>query len=161
MKFHPDQIVRIPDPFLFKYNEGFPVDSQVFSDPSLFPNQRLIMSPQNPSVYIFQNHKKHLIRNDKAFKDYKFQRNQIVYVSDDFLAQIPDGLPIEEMSHEISILPDGVLFHSHSFHYISLNNHLHPIEKQVAIKLNLPVSDPVRIDHTFLAKFKQGEPFTW
>jgi spore maturation protein CgeD len=161
MKFHPKQVVRIPDPFLFKYNEGVPVDSQVFLDPALFPNQRLIMSSQNPSVYFFQNHKKHLIRNDKAFDNYKFQRNQIVFVSDDFLAQIPDGLPIEELSREITILPDGVLFQYQSFYYISLNQHLHPIVKQVAIKLNLPVSDPVRMDHTLLTKFKQGEPFVW
>jgi spore maturation protein CgeD len=161
MKYSPNLVVRVPDPFLFKYQEGIPVDGQVFLNPALFPNQRLIMSPQNHAVYFIQNNKKHHIKNEKAFVDYKFQWEQVVFVSDHLLAQIPDGLPIEELSMNIAILPDGVLFQDHSNFYLSMNNRFHPIDIQVAIKLNLPVSDPVRINQTLLTKFEQGELFVW
>jgi spore maturation protein CgeD len=160
LKYNRDQVVRIPDPFLFKYHEGIPVDKQVFSNLALLPNQRLIKSPQHSAVYYIQNSKKRLIKNEKAFRDFKFQSNQIVVVSDRLLAELPDGLPIEELSSEITILPDGILFND-EFYYISFNNYLHPIEKRVAIKLNLPVTNPVRIGPGFLAKFKQGESFNW
>jgi spore maturation protein CgeD len=161
MKYPPNLVVRVPDPFLFKYQEGIPVDGQVFLNPALFPNQRLIMSPQSHAVYFIQNNKKHHIKNEKALIDYKFQWEQVVFVSDHLLAQIPDGLPIEELSMNIAILPDGVLFQDHSNFYLSMNNRFHPIDIQVAIKLNLSVSEPVRINQTLLTKFEQGEPFVW
>jgi spore maturation protein CgeD len=161
LKYNPNLVVRIPDPFLFKYKEGIPVDSQVFSNLTLLPNQRLIKSPQNPSIYYIQNNKKHLIKNERAFVDYKFQSEQIVSVSGNLISQIPEGYPIEELSNNITLLPDGVLFQDQTIYYLSLNNQLHPIKKQVAMKLNLSVSNPVRIDHTLLTKFKQGEPFVW
>ncbi|WP_028403411.1 glycosyltransferase family 2 protein [Ectobacillus panaciterrae] len=160
LKYDHNQVVKIPDPFLFKYKEGIFIDDQIFLNLTLLPNQRLIKSPEHPAVYYIQNNKKHLIKNEKAFRDFKFQWNQIVIVSDQLLAELPDGLPIEALSNEITILPDGVLFHD-EFYYISLNNHLHPIEERVAVKLNLPVTNPVRIGSSFLTKFKQGEPFNW
>jgi spore maturation protein CgeD len=81
-------------------------------------------------------------------------------VSDQLLTELPEGLPIKELSNEITILPDGVLFHNESY-YISLSNSLHPIEERVAAKLNLPVTNPVRIERSLLSKFKKGEPFNW
>jgi spore maturation protein CgeD len=160
LKYDHNQVVKIPDPFLFKYNEGIPVDGQVFFNLAMLPNQRLIKSPKHSVVYYIQNNQKRLIKNEKAFRDFKFQWNQIVIVSDRLLTELPDGLPIEELSNKITILPDGVLFNN-EFYYISLNNYLHPIEKRVAVKLNLPVTNPVRIEPSFLTKFKQGEPFNW
>ncbi|EIJ81320.1 maturation of the outermost layer of the spore [Bacillus methanolicus PB1] len=161
LKYDVDKIVTIPDPFLFKYKEGVSVDNQVFFDYSLFPDQRLIISPNNPAVFYFQNGKKHHVKNEKAFSDFKFQWDKIVIVSDNLLNQIPSGNFIEELSMNITFLPDGVLFNCDNNFYISLNNHLHPIEKRVATKLNLPVANPVRINRNIVAKFKQGEPFKW
>ncbi|PGZ95832.1 maturation of the outermost layer of the spore [Bacillus pseudomycoides] len=160
LKYEHNQVVKIPDPFFFKYNEGIPVDDQVFLHLALLPNQRLIKSPQHPAVYYIQNNKKCHIKNKNAFRDFKFQWDQVVLVNNQLLDHLPDGLPIEELSKETPILPDGVLFHDESY-YISLNNHLHPIEERVAVKLHLPVTDPVRIGPGFLTKFKQGEPFSW
>ncbi|MDE3838794.1 maturation of the outermost layer of the spore [Bacillus methanolicus] len=161
LKYDEDKIVAIPDPFLFKYNQGVPVDNQVFLNYALFPDQRLIKSPNHPAVYYTQRNKKHLIKNEKAFSDFKFQWDKIVIVSDNLLTQIPSGNLIDDLSMNIANLPDGVLFNCENNFYISFNNHLHPIEKRVAIKLNLPVTNPVKIDHSIFVKFKQGEPFKW
>lgn len=161
LKYDVDKIVTIPDPFLFKYKQGVPVDNQVFLNYALFPDQRLIKSPNHPAVYYTQRNKKHLIKNEKAFTDFKFKWDKIVIVSDNLLTQIPNGSLIDELSMNIPNLPDGVLLNCENNFYISLNNHLHPIEKRVAIKLNLPVTNPVKIDRSIVVKFKQGEPFKW
>jgi spore maturation protein CgeD len=161
LKFNSNQVVRIPDPILFKYIEGNPVDNQVFENFALFPNQRLIQSSGNASVYYIQNNQKHLINNEKVFYDYKFQTQQIVLVSSSLLDQIPEGPTIEELTPNITILPDGVLFKCQTIFYICFNNQFHPIENNVAIKLNLPIANPVSVNHTFLSRFKQGEPFVW
>jgi spore maturation protein CgeD len=161
LKYPSNLVVKIPDPFLFKYNEGYPIDDRVFENFALFPNQRLIKSSSNDSVYYIQNNKKHHIINEKAFNDYKFQTKQIVLVSSSLLDQIPEGPPIEELSPQINILPDGFLFKCQNDFYICFNNQFHQIEQNVAVKLNLPVSNPVSIDHTFLSRYKQGEPFVW
>lgn len=161
LKYDHHQIVSIPDPFLFKYEEGIPVDQEIFEDLTLFPNQRLIKSSQDSNIYYIQNNKKHLIRSLKALNDYKFHQEQVIEIADEVIATLPQGSPMEEISQNISILPDGVLFRNQSTFYISLDNYLHPIEKKVAVKLNLPVSNPVVLNHSLLQKFKQGEPFVW
>ncbi|MCS0674055.1 glycosyltransferase family 2 protein [Cytobacillus firmus] len=161
LKYDPKNIVRIPDPFLFKYQEGNTVDSRVFNDFSIFPNQRLISSERDTSVYYIQNNKKHLIKNDKAFEDYKFNKEYINLVSNCLWSGIPEGQPIEELNKNISILPDGVLYKIQNHFYISLNNCLHLIEENVVKKLKLPFTDPVILESGFLTRFKQGEPFVW
>ncbi|MFJ7928510.1 glycosyltransferase family 2 protein [Peribacillus sp. NPDC096448] len=160
LKFDHGMIVKIPDPFLFKYKEGTPVDSQVFINFLLIPNQRLVKAQNHPAVYYLQNNYKHLIKNEKAFSDFNFRWDKIISVEEHLLAQLPDGLPIEELSVSTPVLPDGTLF-KHENYYISLKNCLHPIEKQVAMKLKLPVTNPVKMDHSVLSKFKKGEPFEW
>lgn len=161
LNYNDNQIVKIPDPFLFKYNEGTAIDINVFLNSSLLPNQRLIKALKNQTVYYFQRNKKHLIRNEKTFKDFKFKRDQIISISDDLVNQLLDGEPIEPLSNNMTTLPDGILFDDKINYYISFNNLLHPIEKRVAIKLKLPVTDPVRIGTSFLCKFNHGEPFNW
>lgn len=160
LKYHHNQVVSIPDPFLFKYNEGIPVDNNAFLNLALLPNQRLFQSSQNLEVYYIQNNKIHLIRNEKAFGNYKFHRQQIITVSEHLINQLPKGLPIEELS-KMTNLPDGVLFKYQLNYYISFNNKFHPIEKLVAMKLNLPVSDPVEIEYSFLSNFGEGDAFSW
>ena len=160
LKYNPSLAVTIPDPFLYKFNEGTPVDNTVFQNPAIMPNQRLIKSPHHPSVFYLQNKQKRIINNERTFRQYKFQWNNIVMVDDSLLSQIPDGPCIEEITLNTTLLPDGILFKEKMF-FLSQNNHLHPIEENVAGKLNLPIRNPVIIGRSFINRFNKGVPFTW
>ncbi|MDQ1003608.1 spore maturation protein CgeD [Neobacillus niacini] len=160
LKYDPSLAVTIPDPFLFKYNKGTPVDHTVFQNLIIMPNQRLIKSHHHPSVYYLQNNQKRLINNERTFRQYKFQWNKIVMVDDRLLSEIPDGPAIEEIGVNSALLPDGILFKEKRY-YLSQNNHLHLIEENVAEKLNLPIRNPVIIGRSFINRFNQGVPFTW
>ncbi|MBM7622081.1 spore maturation protein CgeD [Bacillus tianshenii] len=159
LKYDSNQIVDIPDPFLFKYKEGLPLNKDAFSNPWLFPNMRLVYSSTNNQLYYIQQNKKHPI-NDKLMKEYKFDLRQAIKVDDQLLGGIPEGGTFEAVS-KTSLLPDGILFFDGKDYYLSMKNKLHPIDKVVIIKLRLPVSEPVNLDEEFKKKFKQGEPFSW
>ncbi|GKU80693.1 glycosyltransferase [Niallia sp. NCCP-28] len=155
------RVVRIPDPFLFKYKEGDVIDSQIFKDSKLFPNHKLIQSNENSSLYYIQNNKKHLFRNEKALQDFHFHQQTPVILASSLLNQISDGATIEELKATTTFLPEGVLYKCENSFYICLNNCLHAIEEVVAKKLNQPVTDPVIIHPQLLLHFKQGEPIGW
>lgn len=159
LKYKSNQIVNIPDPFLFKYKEGPPVDKDALSNPGLFPNLRLVYSSTNNQVYYIQQNKKHIVA-DKMIKEYKFDLRQAIKVDNQLLVGIPDGGTFEAVS-KTSLLPDGVLFFDGKDYYLSMKNKLHPIDEVVIIKLLLPVSDPVTIDRVFIKNFELGEPFSW
>jgi spore maturation protein CgeD len=154
LKYEKNKVVNIPDPFVFKYKEGQSVDL------NLMPNQRLIKEKNHSKIYYIQNNQKHPIKSEKAFHDYKFDFAKIVFVDEEVLTALPEGLPIEEIENT-NIIPDGVLFNLNSDFYLSINNCLHPIDGLVANKLNLPVINPVNVGASFLAKFKKGVPISW
>jgi spore maturation protein CgeD len=159
LKYDKKKVVMIPDPFVYKYEEGANIDGQVFSNITLMPNQRIIKSPERSDVFLIQNNQKNLI-HEKAFRDYHFDFTQIILVNEQVLDQLPEGSPIMGLFIVDSLIPEGVLFKFKSDFYLSISNHLHFIESSVAQKLNLSVQNPVQINETFLSKCKKGEPIT-
>ncbi|PKG22771.1 glycosyltransferase family 2 protein [Niallia nealsonii] len=158
LHYDPHKVVRIPDPFLFKYKEGEVIDSQIFKNSKLFPNHKLIKSNENSSLYYMQKNKKHLFRNSKALQDFHFHHQVPVKLANSFLHQIPDGTTIEELNDTTTFLPNGVLYKCENSFYICLNNCLHSIEEVVAKKLKQSITNPVIIQPQLLLHFKQGEP---
>ena len=159
LKYDINRVVRIPDPFLFKYHEGAPIDHRVFEDNALFPNQRLITLSENSTFYYIQNNKKHLIPSNKVFHDYKFNIQQAVVVSSNLLDKFPNGTPFEKINDRTHILPEGILFKCNHNFYIYFNHYLHQIEEHVALKLKLPITEPVFLNPVLLTKYKQGKPW--
>ena len=160
LKYDSNLIVRIPDPFLFKYPEGDPIDDSVFENFEIFPKNRIIASDNN-TLYYTQNNKKYLISNENVFYDYKFYKIQPTLINDSLLQQFPDGPSITEISNSTSFLPEGVLYKCQNDYYIYLNQHLHHVEENVAQKLKLSVTDSVIINSDILSRFKKGDPFVW
>lgn len=160
LKYNQKSIVKIPDPFLFKYEEGSTIDHQVFRDATAFPNHRIITSLTHSAIYYIQKGKKHRIK-EQAFRDYNFHIQEVVIVDEQIIEQLPNGLPIVETSNVHSILPDRTLFNDTIQYYLSMSSRLHPIDKKVALKLNLSLQNSIKVDHRFIAKFQKGEPFTW
>lgn len=151
--YQATQIVDIPDPFLYKYQEGNPIDHEIFLSHDLMPNQRLIKSENNTEIYFLQNKKKHLIPNQKVFNDYNFETRQIISLKDSLINKFESGLALKELSKADKLIPDGLLYNYGSDFYLSLNNCLHPIKSQTAANLKLPISNPVRVNGDFISKF--------
>jgi len=156
--YQATQVIDIPDPFIFKYKEGNPVDQKVFSSHDLMPNQRLIKSENNTDIYFLQNKKKHLIPNQKVFKDYNFEARQIISLKDSLINKFESGLALKELSMADKLIPDGVFYCYGSDFYLSFKNCLLPINSQTAANLKLPVSNPVRVNGDFVSKFIKRKP---
>ncbi|MBM7622077.1 spore maturation protein CgeD [Bacillus tianshenii] len=156
LKYKEKDIVNIPDPFIYKYLEDSPLNIRIF-DSLPFPSHRLIKSKQNPTIFLIQNNKKHPILNPDAFGDYKFDWQDIVEVDDKVISRFPEGNPITELNSNISFLPEGVLYSFDSNFYIFINNQLHRIKKDIAIKLKMPVHEPVLLDSRIILRMYKGQ----
>ncbi|AIE59823.1 glycosyltransferase family 2 protein [Bacillus methanolicus] len=158
LKYSEEEVVRIPDPYLFRYEEGIPINHMVLIEPDKFPNQRLVKSPTNPIVYYIQNNKKHPIQSVEAFNNFKFRWDKIVEVNDEFLSKLPNGSMICPLANEIITLPDGILYQHQNDYYICYNNHLHFIQENTLNKLKLPKENAVEMNNDLFSQFKKGTP---
>jgi spore maturation protein CgeD len=159
LKFNPKAIVNIPDPFLYKYREGLPIDDRVFKNLDLMPSQIILQSSDDLKQYYLQNDKKHLIPNQKVFDDYKFKIKPTISLCNNQLDKLENGPNIKGISRGTDFLPDGILFMENNHYYLSSANELHSIKMQIAEKLRLPVEDPVVVEAGFIVKFDKGKPF--
>ncbi|WP_042357265.1 glycosyltransferase family 2 protein [Bacillus rubiinfantis] len=162
LHYSKNSIIKIPDPFLFKYDEGAPVDENVLLSPALFPNQRLVKSKNAPAIYYLQNNRRYLIKNMNTFNYFQFNPNEIVMVDDKTIEAIPNSQQIIEPLNTIqNILPNGVLWKSNQQFFLSYNNRLHPIQHEVLKRLKLSDSKAVTLPPTFLPKFPRGKSFSY
>ncbi|MED4206758.1 glycosyltransferase [Neobacillus mesonae] len=162
LNYYEERVVKIPDPFLFKYEEGEPVDEEIFTYPEKIPNQRLIKGKNSPNIYYLQNHKKYRIKNLHVFKQYHFKQNDIVILDEEIVAKIPESNQIIDLlTNTGATLPDGTLFKCYSNYYLSYHNRLHPIQKDVINRLNLSVQQAVNMPTSILSHYSKGEPFKW
>ncbi|PLR76602.1 maturation of the outermost layer of the spore [Bacillus sp. V3-13] len=150
-----DTVVEIPDPVLFSYDKGLPV-----SDEKL-PNQLLVQSNTNHSVYYIQKGQRRLV-NDAAWKKYRFDKQKIVALDESDLNQWSDGPELSEQIKTNTILPDGHLFSFDGKFYICFDNRLCFLQTDIALgKLKLPLKRAVPMSAEEFSLFKQGPEFTW
>ncbi|WP_282171265.1 glycosyltransferase family 2 protein [Cytobacillus firmus] len=155
-KYSNGKVVNIPDPFVYKYNEGTPIDFSIFTSAQLLPIQRLIRSEEKAEIFYLQNKKKHLIPSPKIFNEYHFNSEEIVIINDRIIKNIDSGPAFKSLAAADEIIPDGVLYLFNSNYYYSENNTLLQISPQTAVKLKLPVNHPVRVDSSFIQKFAKS-----
>ncbi|RFU64579.1 glycosyltransferase family 2 protein [Bacillus sp. V59.32b] len=161
LKLNLQKRIDVHDPLLFKYNEGTAIDQEVFSNASLFPNLRLVRSKKKADTYYIQNNEKRLILNKAAFHRFKFSAIQQIFVPDSLLSQFRDGSPIASYLSTDMMLPDRILFIHGSAFYLSFNNCLHRIDRNVRCRLGFSIKRAVKIDDPLFSAFRQGEPFIW
>lgn len=161
LTYRTSDIIEIPDPLLFRYPIGTKIDEAIFDNPSLFPNGRLVKANNSSKIYYIQEHKKRIILDQYSLKKYKFNVEDIIELSIDFLEQFEDGPSISFSITEESLLPDRVVFFESNKYYLSYNNHLHPIHKNILKKLNMLEQQSVRITKKERLFFPKGKPFNW
>ncbi|WP_216828225.1 glycosyltransferase family 2 protein [Alkalihalobacterium elongatum] len=160
LKYKKGKIIKIPDPFVFKYPLGSPIDDTILKNGKI-PNQLLIKSSNSPNIYYIQNGKKRMIVNAQAMKRYHFKHSDIVLLDPVVIQRLPDGPPLgmKIMSH--TKLPDGALFTCKGKFYISENNCLYPIYYKCINRLKYSMNDIVKLHQHELDYFKQGPLITW
>ncbi|PLR80756.1 maturation of the outermost layer of the spore [Bacillus canaveralius] len=148
-------IVEIPDPVLFSYDKGIPICEEKL------PNQILVQSRTNHSIYYIQKGQKRLV-NDAAFKKYRFNKQKTVILNENHLNQWPDGPELSEHITMDTMLPDGILFSFNGKFYICFDNLLCFLQTDIALgKLQLPLKHAIPMSEEEFSLFKQGSSFTW
>jgi spore maturation protein CgeD len=155
------QVIRLPDPFMFKYEEGIPIDENVFKNGIYFPNMKLVRVAHSHKTYYIQGNKKHPIMNEQVLLDFKFKMDEVVVVDEHLLNQIQTGKPFYPLFHPECHLPDGILYKLENTFYISFNNKFHYIQNEVADKLNMDKENAVMINNHVFSKYEKGNPFVW
>ncbi|WP_088103457.1 glycosyltransferase [Halalkalibacter urbisdiaboli] len=161
LKYNQQKVVSIPDPVLFKYEEGQPIDSSIFTIPEYFPSYRLLKGDSQPHIYFIENHKKRHILNLRAFRKYHFNKHEIIKVNQSFLESFPDGDPITTEINERFPLPGGVVFKCGSQKYISENNILYPVHPKVLDKLHLRAQKFAILNQQECRLYKKGKALEW
>ncbi|WP_078430409.1 glycosyltransferase family 2 protein [Alkalihalobacterium alkalinitrilicum] len=158
LKYNKQKIVNIPDPFLFKYPLGPPVDDKIFYNGKL-PNN-LLVKDRSHNIYFIQKNKKRLIR-PMAMRRYNFRYNDIIVLDKKNLQRIPNGPPLESKITRNTILPDGILFTCTGKYYICENNSLSPIDYKYLNKLCFSTRESVQLSPWELNYFNKGRPISW
>jgi spore maturation protein CgeD len=161
LKLNRRKVVRIHNPLLFKYEEGPPINEDIYTDASLFPNLLLVKGPHSHAIYYIQNQKKRLINNEKALNKFYFNTKEIIPCDRDFLHQFQDSEPIIDRMTDKVLLPDRILFTKRNKYYLSCNNRLHYIERRVVGRLGFSYNQAVPMSHQQFSFFKQGKPYVW
>ncbi|MDF9528495.1 glycosyltransferase family 2 protein [Bacillus cereus] len=152
-KYNQNEIVLIPDPFIYKYTDGPPITLT-----ESIPNLRVVQNEKKELFYIENNQKRPFI-NTIAFRKFKFTVQEIVKVSQNSLDQFSDGPPIYPNLSNQTILPEGKVFIYHHNYFIMTNHMLHPIDKDILQKLYLS-KNCIPISKSNLSHFKIGPPIT-
>ncbi|KEK23378.1 glycosyltransferase family A protein [Bacillus gaemokensis] len=148
-KYNQNLITSIPDPFIYKYEEDFPI---TLSRP--IPNLRVVQNEKGELFYIENNQKRPFI-NTIAFRKFKFSAQEIIKVSHCNLDKLPIGPPIYPKLSNYTILPEGKVFTHHQKYFIMTDSMLHPIDKDILQKLHL-LKNCIPISKTSLSYFKIG-----
>ncbi|SFC31264.1 spore maturation protein CgeD [Bacillus sp. 491mf] len=149
-KYKLKKVVMIPDPFLYSYVEGTPID-----DPTIIPNLRIVQNEQNKFFYL-ENNKKRPIVNTFAFRKFKFSFYEVIKINSTLLDHIPQGLPIYPILSQNTCLPENKVFIYNNQCSITMNCKLHLIDKKILKKLNL-LNDCIYVSRTEMEGFEKGE----
>jgi spore maturation protein CgeD len=161
LRYKKEKVVEIPDPVLFKYQEGRKIDHSIFDKHEWFPNNRLVKSNNQPHIYYLEDNKKRHITSIKVLKKFQFQADEIIEISNTFLEKIPDGEHVfSDLSKQMP-LPGGILFKYRSKIYISEQNILHPIHSRVIEKLKLQSQKAVVLSKKEFNFYNKGNVLEW
>ena len=162
LNYETSNIIHVPDPILFKYQEGTQIDESIFHKSSLFPNGRLVKANNNTSkFYYIQDRQKRLILDHEAMEKYNFTILKAIELSIDFLNQFAEGPSIDSLLSKETLLPDRMVFNDSYRYFLSQGNHLHPIDQNILKKLKIPEQQSVQITKEERLLFSEGKPFNW
>ncbi len=153
-KYKLKKVVMIPDPFLYSYVEGPPID-----DPTIIPNLRIVQNEQNKFFYL-ENNKKRPIVNTFAFRKFKFSFYEVIKIKSTILDHIPQGAPIYPTLSHNTCLPENKVFIYNNQCSITMECKLHLINEKILKKLNL-LNDCIYVSRAEIEGFEKGEPISF
>ncbi len=150
-KYNPQKVITIPDPFLYKYAEGLPINAS-----TAIPNLRVIQNEKNELFYVEDN-KKRLLTDVSVLRTFKFARSEIMQMESSLSNALPDGLPIYPALLDNTRLPESKVFRYRKQYFIVMNGKLHPIDKRLLRKLNI-LHEHISASEAVIKAFEKGEP---
>lgn len=155
LKIPMGNIIEIPNPLLYKYELGHPLDKKC-----KLPNQTLIKSKTSSTIYYIQGNRKCKIQNMSTFDKFHFEKSSVVLLPSKTVHEIKDGPPITSNLID-GPLPDGLVFKKGRKYYISQQQKLHFIEVKVAIRLKINLKKAVLMSNKEFNLFEKGKPLQW
>ncbi|WP_313886550.1 glycosyltransferase family A protein [Bacillus sp. SD088] len=148
-KYDPKKIVNIPDPLLYRYEEGIPFDKA-----SSLPPFRLFQDKDGDVFYLEQKQRRR-ITNPLLLMKNRFNRQEIIQAEEERLRKIPVGPNVD--SHFSEPLLENKVYKNHIQYWLMSDCSLLPIDKKVLQRLKLD-HDPIAIPSNKIKKWKIGPP---
>jgi len=160
LKYRKDMIIRIPDPYLYQYIEGPPVDDNIYVTGKI-PNERLVQEKESSAIYYLQDNKKRSIPSQRVFQKFRLNSKDIIQLNKAVLDKIATGPPIHEKISCKYKLPDGIIFQHRKDLYWSMEDVLRPINRKVLQRLNKHKQKPVHLNHQEFSRLKIEDAIVW
>lgn len=148
-KYDPRKIVDIPDPLLYRYEEGIPLDKT-----SSLPPFRLFQDKRGDVFYLEQKQRRR-ITNPLLLMKNRFNRQEIIQAEEERLRGIPVGPDVD--SHFSGPLLESKVYKNHTQYWFMSDCALLPIDKKVLQRLKLEYA-PISIPSNKIKKWKIGPP---
>ncbi|WJX02541.1 glycosyltransferase [Priestia aryabhattai] len=152
-RFDERQIVRIPDPFLYKIPESEPLDMEHL------PDFILIYDKKTNSYFYLEDGKKRLIVDKLAMYQLKFNPRDAVILNHLNLNLIEDGHPLTAINRKEFIPPGRKVFRINNKLWICFGGVMFEIDPRIAKKFHVE-KRPILASPSMLQRFKKGKPIT-
>lgn len=160
LKYRKELIIWIPDPYLYQYKEGPPVDKNMYTTGKI-PNQLLVQEKETSAIYFIQDNKKRYISNRRVLLKYRLHTKDIIQLDKAMLDKIATGTPLLDKLGYDCKLPEGIIFRYRKDLYWSIDGILHPINRKVLQRLNKHKQKPVQLNHEDFSNLKIGNAIVW
>jgi len=160
LKYRKDLVIWIPDPYLYQYHEGPPVDKSIYTTGNI-PNELIVQEKETSTIYFIQDNKKRKISNQRVLLKYRLHTKDIIQLGKSVLDKIVTGTPLHDKVGNDCKLPEGIIFRYRKNLYWSIEGALHPISRKILQRLNKHKLKPVQLKHEEFSKLKKGDAIVW
>lgn len=145
--YNPGKIVDIPDPVLYRHEEGIPIDDQL-----QLPPFRLYQDDKGNLFYMEHGWKRR-ITSPILLRKYRFLQREIIPLKEKILNEFPLGPEIDP--YFIKPLLENKVYKNHTNYWFVTNHSLHPIDKKVLERLKMN-QDPIPIPKNIIQAYKKS-----
>lgn len=144
--YSPNEVIIIPDPYLYQYEKGLEVNM------TNLPNN-FFYKDELGNVYFLEKGKKRLIRNRLFFNKYLNQKRKPVSIPKQVLDSIPDHPTLSSLD----VLFNGYVYNNYIEYFILHNGSLYPVQQKVLERLQL-LQKKVKLSGRIIHKYPRGDP---
>ncbi|EIT84633.1 maturation of the outermost layer of the spore [Fictibacillus macauensis ZFHKF-1] len=154
-KSHYSRFVEVPDPILYKYEEGEQIDEQ-------HPQKRILLQHKESKKWYWLNGSLYHEVNESLQTALPLHTLPYLSVSSSFLSKVVPGCQLTKEQIMKGLLPDGLLLKHQDLFYLSDAGKLCEIQDRIAFeKLLYKRSDVQMVSDEDLRLFAKGPAFVW